>query len=461
MTQRPSTSRLLHLPILAVTAVGLSSICMSIFILYAAAFSEQENRLRELSQSQARLIEAVARFDQKFNGAFPSSSREATLSQIIDAHKNYNGFGETGEFTLAWLDGKRIKFILAHRHFDLENPKPVPISSQLAEPMRRALSGQSGVAVALDYRGRKVLAAYEPVAVLDLGIVAKIDLSEIRQPFITAGLWALAISSGFIVIAVLAFLRITRPMTKTLIEMTTQANEANQAKSRFLAAMSHDLRTPLNAIMGFSDMMRHKTFGPIGNKHYEEYANDIHSSGALLISLIDDVLDISKVEAGKIELTEKPLNVSELIKASVHQLGHMAEASDQKIFTHVPDNFPALMGDERVMFQLLNNLLSNAIKFTPNGGRVDLDVKLDDENGMVFSVADTGIGMSQAEIEKAIKPFEQVDGTYSRRHKGSGLGLHLCTNFMKLFRGSLRIESAVGVGTTVSLVFPPDRTIAT
>jgi len=466
MEQRAAISRLLHLPILAVIAVGLSSIGVSIFILYSASFSEQERRLRELSQSQARLIEAITRFDQKYSGErdgnineFPGNSRQATISQIIDAHGRYSGFGKTGEFTLAQRDGDLIKFILKHRHFDLDNSKPIAFDSPAAEPMRRALSGQSGTLVGLDYRGQWVLAAYEPVALLNLGIVAEIDLDEIRQPFIVAGLWALAVSSCFIIIAIFAFFKITRPMSEHIIDMAEKATDANQAKSKFLAAMSHDLRTPLNAIMGFSDIMRMKAFGPLGNAHYEEYADDIYNSGSLLISLINDVLDISKVEAGKLELTEESLDLVELVDACIHQLLPMADTSRQTLSARVPSDIPALKGDERVMFQLLNNLLSNAIKFTPNGGKIDVIVELDYKNRLVFKIADTGIGMSEAEIEKALRPFEQVDGALSRRHKGTGLGLHLCINFMKMFNGTFGIESAVGKGTTICLTFPPERTI--
>ncbi len=434
---------------------------VSITILYAAAFNEEKQRLRELSQSQARLIESIARFDSKYSKNFPGPPHEATISQIIDAHRNYIGFGETGEFTLARRNGDQIEFILALRHYDLENPNPVPFESKIAEPMRRALSGQSGTVVGLDYRGEQVLAAYEPVAVLNLGIVAKIDLREIRQPFVRAGLWALAISSGFILIAVAVFLRVTRPISKRLIDMTAKANEANQAKSRFLAEMSHDLRTPLNSIMGFSDIMRSGMFGPMGSKHYDEYANDIYNSGALLVRLIDDVLDIAKVEAGKVELIEEVLDISELIKSCIHQLGPIVEMSKLSVSVQIPPDIPALKCDERVMFQLLNNLISNAIKFTPNDGKIDLGVELDSENRLVFCVTDNGIGMSEDDIEKALKPFGQIDGIYSRRNKGTGLGLPLCSNFMELFDGFLKIESAIEVGTTVYLIFPADRTIMT
>lgn len=238
-----------------------------------------------------------------------------------------------------------------------------------------------------------------------------------------------------------------------------EAEKANHAKSEFLAAMSHDLRTPLNAIMGFAEMMKLKTFGELGDEHYEQYVKDIYDSGGLLISLINDVLDLSKIEAGKFTLSEEILSVSSLVDSSFRQLEKMADVSDQTLWAEIDPKLPQLWGDERVMIQVLNNLLSNAIKFTPSGGNITVAAGLNDNNGIVIKVIDTGIGMSEEGIEKALQPFEQAHGTHSRRNEGTGLGLHLCVNFMKLFSGRLEIESEVAKGTTVILTFPPKRTL--
>ncbi len=244
-----------------------------------------------------------------------------------------------------------------------------------------------------------------------------------------------------------------------LQETQKEAEKANKAKSEFLSAMSHDLRTPLNAIMGFSDMMRMKAFGPLGDVHYEHYVDDIYNSGSLLVSLINDVLDLSKVEAGKYELAEESLDISSIIQMSIRQLQNMANTSNQSLSYDVPSDMPSLFGDERAMIQILNNLISNAIKFSRDDGNVTVGSKVGGSNGIIISVSDTGIGMSEEGIVKALKPFEQADGTHSRRHEGTGLGLHLCTNLMMLFGGSLNIESKVKHGTTVTLRFPPERTI--
>jgi len=252
-----------------------------------------------------------------------------------------------------------------------------------------------------------------------------------------------------------AFNRMTRQIQKAKDE----ADSANKAKSDFLAAMSHDLRTPLNAIMGFSEMMLSKTFGDLGNQKYGQYAKDIHDSGSLLVGLINDILDLSKIEAGKYQLEEEDIEVSSIIGLSFRQLNRMANTAKQTLSINVVPGDLTMCGDKRALTQLLNNLISNAIKFTPAKGKISVSAVLNELNGIVLTVSDTGIGMSDEGITKALQPFEQAEARHSRRHEGSGLGLHLCVNFMKLFGGDLTIESEVGKGTVITLCFPPERTI--
>lgn len=198
--------------------ISLVAVGITMHLLYQTAFMEEQERLVETAQSHARLIEAVARFDAIYSTDYPGGATLATISQIIDAHDHYKGFGKTGEFTIAKREGDQIIFILRHRHYDLDQPKPVLFDSELAEPMQRALSGLSGTVVGLDYRGEKVLAAHEPVAVLDLGIVAKIDLAEIRAPFLRAGVMVAGSTLLVILVGVILFSRISNPMIDQLRE---------------------------------------------------------------------------------------------------------------------------------------------------------------------------------------------------------------------------------------------------
>ncbi|MFD2205536.1 ATP-binding protein [Kiloniella antarctica] len=250
-----------------------------------------------------------------------------------------------------------------------------------------------------------------------------------------------------------------KSVEKALEQSKETAERANRSKSEFLANMSHDLRTPLNAIIGFSDIMRRKTFGSLGHPRYDEYACDIHNSGTLLISLINDILDLSKIEAGKYELAEEPLQLEALVNISFRQLQVMAEDAKQTLTMEMSRDLPALRGDKRALIQILNNLISNAIKFTPDPGKIHVTGALNQENCITLTVTDSGIGMSEKDLKRALEAFEQTEQMHPRHHEGTGLGLYLCTSFMKLFAGTLEIESEVGLGTTITLKFPSSRTL--
>jgi len=242
-----------------------------------------------------------------------------------------------------------------------------------------------------------------------------------------------------------------------LYQAKKAAERANRAKSEFLALMSHDLRTPLNAIMGFCDVMRHQMFGPLGNARYKEYADDIHKSGTLLVNLINDILDLSKIEAGKYELIEQKIAVADLLESCISQCAILAHPNDIDVALDIDPEFPTLMGDERVLTQILNNLLSNAIKFSHEGGRVRVVAKVE-SGGIAISVVDRGIGMSPHDVKRAINPFEQADRHHTRKIEGTGLGLYLCHSLVELFAGELKINSTLDKGTTVAVCFPASRT---
>jgi len=215
--------------VLVMAASSLVATAAATVVLYRTAFEEERSRLVETAQSQARLIEAVARFDAFNTPGYPGGPAAATLSQVTDFHERYKGFGRTGEFTLAKRTGDTIEFLLRHRHSSVVRPAAIPIESELAEPMRRALSGLSGTVVGLDYRGELVLAAHEPVAELEMGIVAKIDLAEIRAPFIRAGLTAEGLALLVVLVGAVVLLRISNPMVRRLEEYSSQQERMIEA----------------------------------------------------------------------------------------------------------------------------------------------------------------------------------------------------------------------------------------
>ncbi len=238
-----------------------------------------------------------------------------------------------------------------------------------------------------------------------------------------------------------------------LVEAKEQAEAASRTKSEFLANMSHELRTPLNAILGFAEILEHGVFGPVNDKQ-REYLRDIHDSGSHLLQIISDILDISKIEAGRIELRDERVDATALVEACLTLIRPRAVAAQVRVETELPPGLPLLRGDEVRIKQVLLNLLSNAVKFTPAGGAVTVTATPHESGGVALAVADTGIGMSAEEIEEALKPFRQIDGSLSRRHEGTGLGLPLAKSLVELHGGRLRIDSRKGHGTTILAVFP-------
>jgi len=243
-----------------------------------------------------------------------------------------------------------------------------------------------------------------------------------------------------------------------LVKSKEAAEFANRAKSEFFANMSHELRTPLNAILGFSEVITNQMFGPLGNPRYAEYAQDIYTSGKLLLDLINDVLDIAKLEAGKVELREAPMSVQDTVAQCLTLLRERAANGGVKLVADLPESLPPLMADERAVKQILLNLLSNAVKFTLDGGTVAVRARID-AGGLALSIRDSGIGMDENDIELALSPFGQVDSKISPKHQGTGLGLPISRSLAKLHGGDLAIESAPGRGTTVTVTFPAERLI--
>ncbi|OHC74031.1 MAG: hypothetical protein A3G18_10890 [Rhodospirillales bacterium RIFCSPLOWO2_12_FULL_58_28] len=237
------------------------------------------------------------------------------------------------------------------------------------------------------------------------------------------------------------------------------AEMASRAKSSFLAAMSHELRTPLNAIIGFSEMMSRKTFGPLGDSRYADYANDIRASGLYLLDMINDILDLSKVEAGKQALLEEELNVSSIVSSSLEMVRERAKDAKVEMTAELPADTPRLLADGRMFKQIMLNLLTNAIKFTPEGGKVTISGDIGGDGSFSLRVTDSGIGIAEEDLAVILSPFGQVDNEYTRRHKGSGLGIPLVKELIEMHGGALKIESAVGIGTTIIINLPAWRII--
>jgi signal transduction histidine kinase len=241
--------------------------------------------------------------------------------------------------------------------------------------------------------------------------------------------------------------------------LLVEANKANHSKSEFLANMSHELRTPLNAIIGFSDIMDKETFGPVGNARYASYVKDIAGSGHHLLSIINDILDLAKAEANKLTLDEREIDLNQVAAESIRMCEPKAQQNGVAVTFKSCADEVIVRGDAKLMLQILLNLVSNAVKFSHEGGAVEVNVQLASDQSVAIAVRDEGIGIPAADIERVLRPFEQVEDSRTRAHGGTGLGLPYAVKLAELHGGALWIESQINVGTTVRVVLPRERFI--
>jgi len=442
--------------IMTISSLIVAGIAIS--MLYRAALKEEHARLVETAQSQARLIEAVARFDARYSRDYPGGPIAATLSQVTDAHEKYRGFGETGEFTLAKRVKNNILFLLSHRHHDLEHQKPVSFDSELAEPMRRALSGLSGTLMGSDYRGELVLAAHEPVAELGLGIVAKIDLAEVRSPFVRAGIIAISLAVLVVLAGAGLFLYISNPMIKSLEEhsqklekMVEALRKARDELERRVEERTSELRRLSSKILEAQEEER------------KRISLELHDSVAQSLSAVKFSLETKLKETGgssappgtsledifsrlKDCIEETRMIMTNLRPSLLDDLGILATINwhcreYQKVYSIInvekqidiqEDDVPEAL--KIVIYRIIQEACNNVAKHS-QADVMRLSLRKADER-IELTLDDNGTGFDVEQAVSVVQP-------------GRGIGLASMKERTELSGGSFSIHSQTGAGTTV------------
>jgi signal transduction histidine kinase/CheY-like chemotaxis protein len=460
-------------------------------VLHNLIIEDKKTALREIVKSQAALMEAVAEYNASVEGgAFKESSRARTLDEIRKSYEKYQGFDQTGGLVLAEHKGDKIVFLFPSRELNGKIPPPVDFNSNIAGPMKLALSGKSGIVEALDHSGVSVITAYEYLPTLKMGLVAKVERRETYENFYQAGMVSLAFALIAILIGAVLNRKIVAPLlsrnykyaeeliksedelAKSLKEseslqvkanlakkeaerLAELAENANRAKSTFLSSMSHEIRTPMNAILGYSQILeRDDSLNPKQKKGVQS----IHRAGNHLLVIINDILDFSKIEAGKMEVHSHDFNLESLIQdmAVIFDERCVKKNLELNIAGFEKGKPIAVHGDAAKLSQVLVNLLGNAIKFT-DSGRVCFEVIEQGKDHYRFSVSDSGKGIPKEKQKSIFEAFQQdIDGVMKG---GTGLGLAISDKLVGLMGGNLEVESEPGKGARFffTLQLPPSH----
>ncbi|MCF8479751.1 MAG: two-component sensor histidine kinase [Rhodospirillum sp.] len=399
-----------------------------------------------------------------FRGVVTAIVDPSTMGKAYEAM----GLGNEGAITLYRADGTLLMRAPDYERF---------IGTFQGEsPLFKSLILDNGKGVALDAQGidgRKRLIAWSGLEDWPLVVTVSMDRKALLSRWegqIPYHLTVMVVVSAVILALVLLVRRQITSLNSLVTDLSRResdliaANEtievSSRAKTQFLANMSHELRTPLNAIIGFSDMLSAGIHGPLMGRQ-KEYVEDIHISALHLLELINDILDVAKIESGSYALHDQTLNLSEIVTATQRMMIGKAEEKRLELDSACVDPECWVLADERALRQIVLNLLSNAVKFTPHGGRVSLSVARNNDGGLTLTVEDTGIGIPQEHLDLVLRPFHQVDASDTRRHDGTGLGLPLAKALVEKHGGALRLESQLGLGTRVIVGFPARRVLTT
>lgn len=445
--------------ILIMAVVTIVSVAIATRMLYNTAFEEQRARLIDTAQSQARLMEAIARHDVIFERETPGGPEAATLSQIVDAHERYPGFGETGEFVLARREEDQIVFLLSHRHEEVTFPAPVPFDSDLAEPMRMALMGESGSVVGLDYRGEMVLAAYEPVAGLDIGIVAKIDVTEVNRPFIITSLIVAVIAAVIVVFGAWLFRRVNGPVERQLKQYAEQLEDMVQERTselreaqaelvrserlatlgQFSGNISHELRNPLGVIDSSVYYLKRKLGDD--DKKVTEHLDRIKLSVTNSTAIIESLLSLTRMQ-------EPSLADTDLVAVVGNSIATSRVPGRITVERVIPEAGVTVRGDHEQLRMAFKNIIKNAVEAMAGSGTLTVSIDGGSNGIAEVSIRDTGEGIDPENLEAIFQPL------FSTKAKGIGFGLSIARMVVDRHGGTLSVASEPGRGTVFTARLP-------